>query len=200
MLIPVHRQFIPTTEGIDLCISTNGMHTDFILPLRNNIFDWTKIINIDRYKINLTPNTKIGIGWGDKAIYLDIETWGDLTLKMGLATLFLPTPTILHVTAYDQLPTDKLKVRHTKISSIQYVQLCQFIVTYFKKDAQEKVLLIENAGYTPKDNFYHAIGKYHAFKTCNTWVNQGLKKIGIRTASWSPLDKGIFYQFSMIRK
>ena len=198
MLIPMNRNFKKITNGINIGISTNGMHTDFILPIKNEIFDWTKIIDMANYDLSINSDTKLGIGWGDKAIYLDIETWGELTLKMGLATLFLPTPTILHVTAYKQLPTETLKVRYTSVSASQYLQLCHYISAYFKMDGQQKVQLIENAGYMPNDNFYHAIGKYHAFQTCNTWVNKGLRQVGIKTALWSPLDKGIFYQFEKI--
>ena len=200
LLTPIHRNFKASKDGVDLRISTNGMHTDFLLPAKNEVFDWTNLINVAHYKLPITSDTKLGIGWGDKAVYLDIETWGELTLKMGLATLFWPTPTILHITAYDTLPTDTLKVKKTTISKTQYLQLCQFIAAYFKMDKHKKLQLIEAAGYTEHDNFYHAIGDYHAFNTCNTWVNKGLKTIGVRTAVWSPLDKGIFYQFEQIKQ
>ncbi len=199
LLIPIHRGFKPLQNGVNLSISTNGMHTDFILPAKNKVFDWTTFIDANNFDLTITAETKLGIGWGDKAIYLDIETWGELTIKMGLATLFLPTPTILHITAYEALPTDTLKVQKTFISNAQYLKLCQFILAYFNTNSLEKPTLIEGAGYTPNDNFYQAIGKYHAFNTCNTWVNKGLKKIGIRTALWSPMDKGIFYQFEKIK-
>jgi len=175
------------------------MHTDFILPTKNEIFDWTQIIDSQYYETTLQENTHLGIGWGDKSIYLDIATWGELTFKMGLATLFLPTPTILHITVYPTLPNSDIKISKTTISQNQYLQLCEFIMAYFKVDANQKIQHIENAGYTANDNFYHAIGKYHAFVTCNTWVNKGLKRIGVRTSLWTPLDKGIFYQFERIR-
>lgn len=175
------------------------MHTDFILPTKNEIFDWTQIIDSQYYETTLQENTHLGIGWGDKAVYLDIATWGELTFKMGLTTLFLPTPTILHITAYPTLPNSEIKISKTTISQNQYLQLCEFIMAYFKIDSNQEIQYIENAGYTANDNFYHAIGKYHAFVTCNTWVNKGLKKIGVRTPLWTPLDKGIFYQFDRIR-
>lgn len=196
--IPINRGFKPLSNGIELHLSTNGLHTDFILPTKNEVFDWASIIDATNFELEITNNTYLGIGWGDKAVHLDIENWGELTLKMGLATLFLPTPTILHITAYDQLPLTTTTIKKTLISEVQYLQLCQYIKGYFQVDAEQKAQLIENVGYTSNDIFYQAVGKYHAFATCNHWVNKGLKKSGVRAPLWSPLDKGIFYQFEKI--
>ncbi len=198
--IPVNEKFKPPLTGIELHLSTNGMHTDFILPAKNEVFDWTSIIEDTNFELGITKNTYLGIGWGDKAVHLDIGTWSELTIKMGLATLFLPTPTILHITAYNQLPFATMNVKKTLISETQYLQLCQYIIGYFKVGTRQKAQLIEDVGYTPNDIFYQAVGKYHAFATCNTWVNKGLKKSGVRAPLWSPLDKGIFYQFGKIHK
>lgn len=200
IIIPHNRNFRPSSNGVTLYLSTNGMHTDFVLPTKNELFDWTQFINKENFKTNLNPSTFLGIGWGDRAIYLDIAEWSEVTFKMGLKTLLLPTDSILHVTAYESVPaTDDLVVKKTTISNQQYLQLCQFILTYFKVDKAQNVQLIKNAGYTENDNFYHANRKYHALFTCNTWVNKGLKIIGVRTPLWTPVDKGIFYQFEKIK-
>ncbi len=198
VLIPINRKFIAPTNGIDLYLSTNGMHISFILPCKNEVFDWTKVIDATNFDLPLIETTLLSFGWGDKAIYLDIVEWSELTVKMGLETLFLPTPTILQVTAHQQLPIDKLTIKKTRISAQQYQQLCQFILASFSVDTVQTIQLIPEAGYTPNDNFYHAAGKYHLFYTCNTWVNQALRKIGVRTTLWTTVDRGVFYQFDKI--
>jgi len=200
MIIPHSRNFRPPVTGVPIYLSTNGMHTDFVLPTKNELFDWTQFINKENFKSNLKSSTFLGIGWGDRAIYLDIAEWSEVTFKMGLKTLLLPTDSILHITAYESVPiTDDLVVKKTIISNQQYLQLCQFILTYFKVNHKQNVQLIKDAGYTENDNFYHANRKYHAFFTCNTWINKGLKIIGVRTPLWTPVDKGIFYQFEKIK-
>ena len=196
--IPANRKFIPKSQGVDLYLSTNGMHTDFVLPTCNELFDWTQYVDEKCFKTTLNSSTYLGIGWGDKSIYLDIAEWSELTLKMGLATLFLPTPSILHVTAYETPPNEAMKVSKTRISNSQYLQLCHFILGYFEVNANQKIQLIEGVGYTENDNFYRAKGKYHALATCNSWVSKGLKKIGVRAPLWTPFDKGIFYQFDKV--
>jgi len=199
-IIPRNRHFRPVQEGVTLYLSTNGMHTDFVLPTKNDLFDWTQVIDKQNFKSNLNPSTYLGIGWGDRAIYLDLAEWSEITFKMGFKTLMFPTPSILHITAYESIPSaDNLIIKKTVVSNQQYLQLCQFIKKYFKLDKAQNIQLIEGVGYTENDNFYHANGKYHALYTCNTWINQGLKIIGVRTPLWTPLDKGIFYQFEKIK-
>lgn len=198
MIFPVNRNFISLTDGIDIFVGTNGMHTDFIVPVKNSLFDWTQFIDKTDFDVNLLDNAHIGIGWGDKAIYLDLPDWSQLTFKLGAKTLLLPTPTLLHITAYKQLPIEALNTSHLRISTSQYLQLCHYILGFFQVDEIRRISSIKDAGYTSNDNFYPAQGKYHAFFTCNTWVNKGFKRIGVRTPLWTPIDKGIFHQLKKI--
>lgn len=196
-LVPVHPKFRPSSNGVDIYLSTNGMHTNFILPVKNEIFDWTHFMDHQLYEINLHSNALLSFGWGDQAIYLDLPAWNQLTLKLALRTLFLPTPALLHIEAHLTPPPENTV--HTRISKEQYAQLCQFIFSTFKLGQQNDVQLVPGAGYTANDQFYQAEGKYHVFNTCNTWVNEGLKQIGVRTAWWTNIDRSLFYQLKKVK-
>lgn len=195
-LIPSHKLFKPSDEGFDFYLHTNGLHTSFILPVQNKVFDWTATIKPHLFEVS-SASSFLGFGWGDRAIYLDIVEWSELSFQLGFRTLFLPTPGLMHVEAHHELPT--ANILHTRVSKEQYQQLCQFILQTFSLDQQEKVQLIPGVGYTPNDQFYLAEGKYHAFNTCNTWAARGLRKIGVRTALWASIDRSIFYQFKKIQ-
>lgn len=197
-LFPVNKQFKSSNKGIDIFLSTNGLHTDFILPCQNNIVDWTDHISINHFEVDILNEYYFGIGWGDRAVFIDIDKWNELTLKMGFNALFIFTPSILHITAYEQLPIDQLKICKITISSDQYQQLCQYILHSFSKTETSDFKLIPKKSTTANDIFYEANGKYHALNTCNTWVNNGLKLIGVRTALWTSLDKGLFHQLNKI--
>lgn len=196
-LIPVHSNFTPSKEGVDLRVHTNGMHISFILPTQNKFFDWTDKIDPGLFEIKAFSSSFLSFGWGDQAIYLDIVEWNELSFRLGFRTLFIPTPAIMHVKAHLHLPSEN--IMQTRISREQYLQLCQFILKTFCLDQQQKVQLIPGVGYTPNDQFYLAEGKYHAFNTCNTWAYKGLKKIGVRTALWASIDRSIFYQFKKVQ-
>jgi len=196
-LIPARRHFKPSEKGIDIYIHTNGMHASFILPAKHPVFDWTHLILPELFEIKGSLETFLGIGWGDRAIYLDIVEWSELTLGLGFRTLFLPTTPIMHINAFHSLPTTN--ILHTRVSDTQYLKLCEFIHQTFALDQAGQLKLIPDRGYSQNDQFYEAIGKYHAFNTCNTWANRGLKQAGIRTASWTSIDRSIFYQFRKIK-
>ena len=198
--IPVNRKFKHVKDGIDIYVSTNGVHVDYILPAKNHIMDWAKVINSQPFPRNLGEYPHLGIGWGDPGFYLEIETWGHLTAKIAARAMLYPTPTIMHVTGYDQLPHETLKIEKISISQNQYLELCGYIYKAFALKSDQEVDLIPNVGYTEHDNFYKANGYYHAFHTCNYWVNKGLKKIGVRTSLWSPWDRGIFIQLDKLKK
>lgn len=195
-LIPTNARFQPEEDGYDLYIHTNGMHATFIMQAQNEAFDWSPIILPELFEVK-GPDTYLGFGWGDKAIYLDIVEWNELTVGLAFRTLFLPTPAVMHIDAYTELPTTN--ILHTRVSKAKYVNLCAFIHQTFALDEAKQVKLIPGRGYTSNDQFYEAVGKYHAFNTCNTWAQRALKKIGVRTASWTNIDRSIFYQFKKIK-
>lgn len=151
----------------------------------------------DLFEIKLATDTFLSFGWGDKAIYLDIAEWSELTLGLACRTLFSPTPALMHINASQHLPATNIS--HTRISKEQYADLCAYIFQTFNLDTAGKVKLIPERGYTKNDQFYEAVGRYHAFNTCNTWANEALKGIGDRTAKWTSVDRAIFYQFNKIK-
>lgn len=199
-IIPINRKYKAVNKGIEIFLTTNGMHVDFVVPTQNSLFDWTQITDSTPFDKPLSEYPFLGIGWGDWGFYVELDAWENLSAKLAMKTLLNPTTTtLMHLTGYDQLPVETLKVEKITLSKSQYLRLCSFILEYFAMDDQQKTILLPQLGYTPNDNFYQAKGRYHALHTCNYWVNKGLKKVGVRTAIWSPLDKGIFYQLQKIK-
>ena len=199
-IIPVNWKYRPAKNGIEVYLSTNGMHTDFILPTQTYLFDWNQLIDNQPFAKPIHAYPFLGLGWGDWGFYIELDEWKNLTPQLAAKTLLNPnTPTIMHITGYEQLPYDKLRVAKVVLSNSQYLQLCDFIYSAFALDKKQTINLLPDLGYTKDDNFYKAHGAYHAFHTCNYWVNKGLKKIGVRTALWSPLDRGIFYQLEKVK-
>lgn len=192
-LIPINSsKKSDTNRSIKVFVTSDGIHTDFVLPVLNDIFDWKMILNIGTYETAVSDMKFIGLGWGDKGFYLDIPTWNDLTFKVAFNALCRPSPTVMHVSCFKQVPLDSKYFRTVELNLIQYKKLCNYILGYFHADTKGNPCLIPEAGYGKDDNFYIANHSYHAIKTCNEWVNKGLKTIGVKTAIWSPGAFGIF--------
>ena len=185
--IPVNRDFKQTPDGITIYVKSNGVHTDIVLPTRNEMMDWTTKINpADFRKSELNY---IAFGWGDKGFYLNTPTWAELKFSTAFKALFWLSTSAMHVTYYGNAPSAGEHVRKLKISEEQYLKLCQYINSTFRQDVNQKYELIHGYHYEGvNDNFYEAKGIYNLFETCNGWTNKCLKTAGVRTCLWAPFD------------
>lgn len=191
-IIPVNRKFRASDAGIDIFLYSNGVHTDFVVPAVHPCFDWSVLIEPRDFAIPLEATTYLGIGWGDWGFYLDTPTWAELKFSTVVKALFWPSPTVMHLTAHNEPPSDARRLASVRLSRSQYEQLTQYILRQFDLCHNGKPQLMKGHGYTKNDQFYNALGKYHLFNTCNFWINRGLMRIGVRTALWSPLDRALF--------
>lgn len=82
----------------------------------------------------------------------------------------------------------------------QVDSLRNYIRQSFKTNENDQFLEILDAGYTDNDRFFEATGHYPCFKTCNNWVNIGLKKAGVKTVIWSPFDYGVMHHLQQKNK
>lgn len=180
---------IPTGELNDktpriqaIFVQSNGVHVDIILPKEKIPADLFQQLNPGN------GTAYLAFGWGDKGFYLDTPTWSELKTSTALRAMFLSSPTAMHVTDYAEEKATWTKVY---IREEQIFQLMKYIRSSFRLDEDKSVIELPGAGYTDHDRFYEAHGHYNAFMTCNTWVNRAFRKVGIRTAFWTPTDSGI---------
>ena len=183
------------SKDVTIYIKTNGVHTDIVVPVKNDQFDWSKDIRFENTVSKDSAEKFVAFGWGDKGFYLETPTWGDLTFKTAFKAAFALGTAAIHATFYKEMKEDKDCVK-VNISKQQYQRLIAYITRSFKRDVTGKVIYIQtNAVYGNDDAFYDAGGSYSLFHTCNTWSNNALKKCGQKACLWTPFDTGIFYQY-----
>ncbi len=163
-------------------IHSNGVHLDIILPIQDmsdpTLEGLVHTIN-DRY---------LSFGWGDENFYINTPRWGDLTFGNAFSALFLKSTTLMHLTRYTAVQTDWVAIRVTQ-QQLQDIE--NYIQDSFQLDVTQQKIKLSNKGYGTTDDFYKARGSYSCFKTCNTWVNTGLKKSTIKACLWTPFDFGV---------
>lgn len=180
---------------VDIYILTNGVHTDLVLPIKNNLYDWTQEIPFENTRSKRTDYRYVSFGWGDKGFYMDTPTWAELKPSTALKAAFWLGESAMHVTYYYKMVPGKDCVK-IPVTEKQYKRLVQYIHDKFDRDASGKIIHIEtDALYGNNDAFYDAKGKYSFLDTCNTWANSGLKAAGQKAALWTPSDFGIFQQY-----
>ena len=175
-----------TIPNKTIYLSTNGVHLDLIIPVKN--ID-SKVL----YSLKLKTKEKyIAFGWGEENFYLNTPTWKDLSFAHAFKALFLKNNTVMHLVRYKQKRKKWIPI---KITEKELQKLNTYIHNTFALNENGTKQVIKTKGYSKKDDFYKAIGRYSLFKTCNTWVNKGFKESGLKSCYWTPFDFGLLNKY-----
>jgi len=182
-------------KEIPIYIYTNGVHTDIVMPVKNDIHDWSSKIPFSNTKSGKTDYQIVGIERGDKGFYLDTPTWADLKFSTAFKAAFWMSESAMHCSFYRSM-TEADDCKKIMVSRSQYRKLIDFVDAKFDNDDLGNYILIPtNAVYGDNDTFYDAKGRYSFLNTCNTWANDALKAAGQKAAFWTPSDYGIFLHY-----
>jgi uncharacterized protein (TIGR02117 family) len=182
-------------EDVAIYIKTNGVHTDIVVPTRNEQMDWSKEIKYSNTSSSDTSFQYLAMGWGDKGFYLQTPNWSDLKASVAFKAAFALSTTAIHATYYPEMRENDA-CKKIMISRDQYARLVNYITQSFQKDSSGHMINIKtNANYGKTDAFYEANGSYSMFHTCNTWANNGLKASGQKCCLWTAFDTGIFLKY-----
>lgn len=184
-----------TAQTIDIYILTNGVHTDVVVPLKNEQVDWSKEVKFNNTVRPDTTATLVAFGWGDKGFYLNTPTWAQLKFSTAFKAAFALSTSAIHATFHKQL-TESSSCKKISINKEQYARLISYIQSSFQTDINGHIINIKtNANYDDTDAFYEAKRRYNLFYTCNTWANNALKACGQKACLWTPRDKPIFDKY-----
>ncbi len=186
-LIPIGE--LEENGSVSIYVKSNGVHTDICIPTESAIIDWKTIIPIEHFPNNITFEY-ISMGWGDKGFFLDTPEWSDLTFTTAVNAAFLPSPTAMHVEYLETIPKVSDNMCLVRINESNYHNLVGYVKESFVLK-NEQAIIIPDKGYWKIDNFYEAQGNYHLFKTCNSWVNRGLKLAGVKTGLFALSSDGV---------
>jgi uncharacterized protein (TIGR02117 family) len=174
--IKVNRSFCnaPDSEGVEIFVQTNGVHTDLVLPVKNEQADWEKLFPHSDFENVYSGFNYVGIGWGDKGFFLNTPTWADLKFSTAFKAAFALSTTAMHVTYKYRKPKENESCKRIVLSKDQYRILIRYIGSSFLLKDKLPVH-IAHPGYTAQDTFYEATGTYSLFKTCNVWTCNALQ-------------------------
>jgi uncharacterized protein (TIGR02117 family) len=179
--MPANRDFAATRGGVVVAVCSNGVHTDFVLPVRSEEVDWSAIFPPQLYPTDVTRFDHIGIGWGDLDFYKSTPRWADFDIGIAFRALTGLGPAALHV-QYRPGPGPSEDCRQATISLPQYRALVNYIAATTASPVPAA------PGYGATDLFFPAQGRFSLIKSCNVWVGQGLKASGLPTGLWTPFS------------
>ncbi|MEG4517524.1 MULTISPECIES: TIGR02117 family protein [unclassified Microcoleus] len=180
---------------ISLYISNQGIHTEIIVPVKNEYFDWNQFLPLTEIGRDATSDYKyLSFGWGDRAFMLETSTSGSINPVTAFKALFIATPSTVHVQSYRIVPPD-IETKCVRISGKNYWRIVNFIKNSFQLDAVGKKMKI-SYGYGNSDSFYEAKGSYYVLRTCNDWTAEALQKAEVNTPLWSTLSSAIMFHLN----
>lgn len=181
-------------KNIQIYLSTNGVHTDFVIPIRSQLKNWELELNIsDALKVD-TFQTHFAIGWGDKNFFLKTKNWGDLTVGTAAKAIFGTGEGAMHLVLCCPKDLDPNTLIPLKLTEKQYQKLCSFISESFSRE-NDQVNRIAIHPYGPYNLFFDSSRSYSMLYTCNSWTNEGLKVSGQKCCVWTPFKGAIWAKY-----
>lgn len=193
--IPLNRAWQPADEGVAVWLTTNGVHAGLAMPARHPQMDWTRLFPAvhNAHAGDVDDAEFVTMGWGDRAFYLDVPRWRDLTTSTALKAIAGRDPAAMHV-EYGPAPEHDPTARRLTLTPAAYARLVAFVRQSVTVDDTGTAVWIPGHHYDINDAFYEANGRYSLFVTCNQWTRNALAASGVRVPVWSPFDKALFWQ------
>lgn len=176
-------------DAVEIFIRSNGVHTDFVLPVRSACIAWDTFVAPAACNAD-SSYPYIAMGWGDKGFFLNTPTWGDLTFSTAFVAAAGLGETAMHVDYLKNPPKTGERGKQFRITREQYMQLIAYIRSSFTLQ-NNKAMLIDHPGYGKRDKFFEANGSYSLFMTCNEWTGDGMEAAEMNVGVWTPLEFGI---------
>lgn len=189
-LIPVNNGFEPTAGGVEVMVTSTAIHSDLVLPVRDEVIDWTQHLPTGDFAGDVGGARHVAFGWGNKEFYVNTPTPADMKVGTVLGALFWSPASCMHVHLWGErdIPAG---TRRVTISREQYRRLVEYVLGSFRRDAGGRFSRVAGAAYGRDDAFYDAHGSYHALNTCNCWTGRGLKAAGVRAGWFTPLPRTV---------
>jgi uncharacterized protein (TIGR02117 family) len=195
VIFPLNTNYQAPKEGIEVYITSNGFHTEWVLPLRESQtgIDWLKEIGIEGFQEKYENFKWVSIGWGDEGFFMESYQNQFPSISTSLKAALLPTPSLVHTSFYQSTLKEDEYCRKILINKSQYEILAGYILATFAKNDIGKPLIFKLEGYGQNDHFFVGIEDYHLFNTCNDWTNNGMKIIGLPSARKAPFAESVLY-------
>ena len=190
-LASVNRDWAEPDSGVTIYLADNGVHADLILPAKAQGLDWRPLLPRTDFAEVPADAGWIAFGAGERRVYLDTPTWGDLTPRTAWAGL-TGGERLMHV---EWTRDPSYAAREIRVTPEQYRRLWAVIRAGFVLDQAGKPVRIDHPGYGPRDAFYEGYGKASAIDTCNQWVASRLRLAGVKAPIWSPFAEGLTWRY-----
>ena len=180
--------------AVTVYITSNGVHTDIVVPIRNQVIDWGKELSLTEELAKDSLRTRLAFGWGNKQFFLNTKDWSDLTFGTAFGAAFHLGVSAMHIVHTTVPDTTSKNVITLLLSERQYVKLAGFLKGSFAGYGKAYVRIKEHP-YGKNDYFFEGKRSYGLTYTCNSWTNDAMKVAEQKACKWTAMKDGIYIQY-----
>jgi hypothetical protein len=156
-------------RGVKMFIARDAIHADYLF--RSEL--WSEFFG--------DHGEYVKIGWGDRKIFLETKTWGDLKALDVVSAFFGFNKTVMRVEFVDQIPSGS---KEFDIDEIQFEHIKRHILQSRNSDAPLERSPSDYQG----GDFYSSDLNYNCVTNCNNWVNRGMFLARVTNRLWCPIS------------
>lgn len=193
--IPRNADWEEPDKGVLLLVETNGTHTGIVMPILSPEKDWRETFpSAAAPRPDGLMPTHIAIGWGEREVFMETPTWGDLKYLTALRVGTVGGPAVIRVSHYVR-PAPGPNHRPLLMRPDEYARLVAAIEASLAPPNADgtRTRLV---GTQPEDAYYAAQGRFTMATTCNAWVGRMLGKAGVKVGWWTPFPGGVTKHFA----
>jgi len=188
--VPRNAGWAEPESGITIMVETNGTHTGIVVPVVSAEKDWRETFpSAARRRTDAQLPTHLAIGWGEREVFLEVPTWGDLRAATALRIATIGGDSVMRVSHYVRPRTDDY-LRPVRLSPAQYRRLVSAIEAKLAPSSPGDAHIELKDTYGP-DIYYEARGSYTMLNNCNSWVGDALANAGLKMGRWTPFAGGV---------
>ncbi|MBF9044875.1 DUF2459 domain-containing protein [Rhodobacterales bacterium HKCCE4037] len=177
-LLPGRMAEIAPGDDMEIGLLFGPIHVDFLLPADARTRAAMGFASAAGVPVDEPRVEHFIVGWGARDFYTTAGTYADITLG-ATARAVTGDASVLRVDVAGAIPAS-FNYPRLRLSAAQYEALLDQIVA----TVDGPPLL--GVGFTGTDGFVEAEGRFHIFRTCNTWVGRVLRGAGIDAGTWTP--------------
>ncbi|MUL36180.1 DUF2459 domain-containing protein [Gloeocapsopsis dulcis] len=182
-------------DDVTICVNQVGIHTNIIVPIQHNIYNWQQFLNLKEIGKEPSGNYQyLGFGWGDRDFYPTNPSQFQEIITLGVQALFFSRGSVMRVEGYPELPQNH-EIHCVGVSTANYLNTVQFIQNSFELTPQRQIILFVRSEES-EASYYKAEGQYSVFRNSNNWTAEGLRKANINTPLWAGIPQAVMFHVS----
>ncbi len=190
-LVPLNSEWEEPAQGTTVYLRSNGVHVDIVMPAVAQGLDWRPYFPRRDFADAPASPRWFGFGAGERRVFLETETWADLTPRAAWSAL-AGGERVMHVDRAAEPGADLVAIR---LRPEEYRRLWAAVRAQLALSREARPQRIDHPGYGPDDAFYLGRGRASALNTCNNWAADQLRLAGVKVGAWTPFAQGLTWRY-----